>query len=80
MRASPVALAHSADIRQEIKGKGDVPDSQFAGILKAAESGDTVNTMDLINALWWRVNNQKREIARMHARNKEPVTRTGAVE
>jgi hypothetical protein len=61
------ALAHSADVRREIKGKGDVPESQFAGILKAAESGDEVNTMDLINALWWRVGNQRRELARKNA-------------
>lgn len=69
-KSEAVALAHSTDVRQEIKGKGDVPDSQFASILKAAESGDAVNTMDLINALWWRVRNQKREIARLHTRNK----------
>lgn len=63
-----IALAHSPDVRREVTGKGDVSDSQFAGILKAAESGDAVNTMDLINALWWRIGNQRRELKRKNAR------------
>lgn len=43
------------------------PAAQFKAVLDQAEKGEPVNTMDLINALWWRVRNQKREIARLHA-------------
>lgn len=64
-------LAHNHGVRREIDGKHDVPDSQYAGILKAAESGDAVNTGDLINALWWRIGNQRKEIARLHNRKTE---------
>lgn len=60
-------LAHNHEVRREIDGKHDVPDSQYAGILAAAESGDAVNTGDLINALWWRMGNQRRELGKKNA-------------
>jgi len=39
----------------------------FIRVLSEHEKGLPVNTQDLINALMWRVRNQKREIARLHA-------------
>lgn len=37
----------------------------FLRVLKEYEKGRPVNTQDLINALAWRVNNQRREIKRL---------------
>jgi len=48
----------------------DSPDGQFAAVLHEAEKGRPVNGQDLINALWWRVRNQRREISRLHERLK----------
>lgn len=44
------------------------PNSQFADVFAEAERGEPVNAQDLINALWWKVRNQRREIARLHAK------------
>ncbi len=41
--------------------------AMFIRTLSEHEKGQPVNTQDLINALAWRVRNQKREIARLHA-------------
>lgn len=40
--------------------------SMFIRTLQEHERGQPVNTQDLINALMWRVANQRREIARLH--------------
>jgi len=44
----------------------DAPDAQYADVLREAEKGEPTNTLDLIDALWWRLRNQRREIARLH--------------
>jgi hypothetical protein len=38
----------------------------FLRVLSEHEKGQPVNGQDLINALMWRVNNQRRELARLH--------------
>lgn len=43
----------------------------FIRVLSEHEKGLPVNAMDLINALMWRVKNQRKEIARLHERNRE---------
>lgn len=53
----------SDTLRRELTG--DPPDGQYAALLKEAERGEAVNTLDLIDALWWRLRNQRREIARL---------------
>lgn len=40
----------------------NAPSAQFIAILDAAEKGEPVNAQDLINALWWRVRNQRGEL------------------
>lgn len=50
-------------LRRELTG--DPPGGQYAAVLKEAERGEAVNTLDLIDALWWRLRNQRREIARL---------------
>lgn len=49
--------------------QSDSPDGQFAAVLQDAEKGEPINTQDLINALWWRLRNQRREIARVNEQN-----------
>lgn len=44
----------------------------FLRVLSEHEKGLPVNGQDLINALMWRVNNQRKEIARLQA--KRPAT------
>lgn len=50
---------------------------QFKAVLDQAEKGEPVNSLDLIDALWWRVRNQRREIAKLHEkrRSHEPLER-----
>lgn len=57
----------TAEPRPEITT--DSPDCQYAAVLAEAEKGEPVNTQDLINALWWRLGNQRRELARVNAAN-----------
>lgn len=40
----------------------NAPAEQFKAVLDAAEKGEFVNAQDLINALWWRVRNQRGEL------------------
>lgn len=42
------------------------PIEQITAVLHDWEKGCPVNTQDLINALAWRLNNQRREISRLH--------------
>jgi hypothetical protein len=42
----------------------DSPEIQFAAVYAEADKGYPVNTRDLINALWWKIRNQRRELAR----------------
>lgn len=44
----------------------DAPTEQFAKVLRDHEKGQPVNGQDLINALMWRVRNQRREISRLN--------------
>lgn len=44
----------------------EAPAEQFKAVLAEHEKGLPVNTQDLINALMWRVRNQRREIARLY--------------
>lgn len=44
----------------------DAPTDQFAAVLSDHEKGQPVNGQDLINALMWRVRNQRKEIARLN--------------
>lgn len=62
-------LVISDTLRPELSA--DSPDGQYAAVLKEAEKGEPVNTVDLINALWWRLRNQRREIAKLHAQRKD---------
>jgi hypothetical protein len=48
----------------------DSPEIQFADVFAELDKGHPVDTRDAINALWWKVRNQRREIARLHERNK----------
>jgi len=43
----------------------DAPTDQFAAVLKDWEKGRPVNTQELVNALAWRLGNQRREISRL---------------
>lgn len=40
----------------------------FLRVLTEHEKGQPVNAQDLINALMWRIRNQRKEIARLHER------------
>jgi hypothetical protein len=42
------------------------PTEQITAVLRDWDKGRPVNTQDLINALAWRVSNQRREIARLN--------------
>lgn len=44
----------------------DARTDQFAAVLRDHDKGEPVNAQDLINALMWRVRNQKREIVRLN--------------
>jgi len=46
------------------------PIEQITAVLRDWEKGRPVNSQDLINALAWRVDNQRREIARLHEQPK----------
>lgn len=44
----------------------EAPPGFYFRVLTEHEKGQPVNAQDLINALMWRVKNQRREIARFH--------------
>lgn len=44
----------------------DPSPEQFKAVLREWEKGRPVNGQDLVNALVWRVNNQRREIVRLN--------------
>lgn len=44
----------------------EAPAEQVKAVLRDVDKGLPVNGQDLINALWWRVRNQQREIAGLH--------------
>lgn len=44
----------------------DSPEIQFADVYAEYEKGHPVNTQDLINAMAWKIRNQRREIAKLH--------------
>ena len=46
----------------------EAPAEQLMAILHDHDKGRPVNAQDLINALAWRVRNQRREIAKLHER------------
>jgi hypothetical protein len=46
----------------------DAPAEQFTAILRDHDKGHPVNAQDLINALMWRVKNQRHEISKLHER------------
>lgn len=46
----------------------EAPAEQLMAILHDHDKGLPVNAQDLINALAWRVRNQRREIAKLHER------------
>jgi len=46
----------------------DAPTEQFQAVLHDHDKGQPVNAQDLINALMWRVRNQRHEIAKLHER------------
>lgn len=50
-----------APIRSELSA--DSPDIHFAAVLKEYERGEPISASDLINALSWRVRNQRKRIA-----------------
>lgn len=47
----------------------DSPKTQFADVFSELDKGYPVNTQDAMNALWWKVRNQQREIARLHQKS-----------
>jgi len=46
----------------------DAPAGFYFRVLAEHEKGDPVNTQDLINALMWRVKNQREQLARLNQR------------
>lgn len=44
----------------------EAPTDQFAAVLRDHDKGLPVNAQDLINALAWRLGNQRREIAKLN--------------
>lgn len=46
----------------------DAPAEQFQAVLRDHDKGQPVNAQDLVNALMWRVRNQRHEIAKLHER------------
>jgi hypothetical protein len=46
----------------------DAPTEQYKAVLHDVDKGLPVNGQDLINALWWRIANQRREINRLNER------------
>lgn len=44
------------------------PTEQITAVLRDWEKGRPVNTQDLINALAWRVSNQRQELSKLHER------------
>lgn len=53
---------------QEQRGElsPDSPEGQFAAVFAQAEKGEPVNAQDLINALWWKIRNQRRELQKLN--------------
>jgi hypothetical protein len=56
----------------------DSPEIQFADVFAELDKGHPVDTRDAINALWWKVRNQRREIARLNERNKAALDVSGS--
>lgn len=73
LRAYGIAICHeAADELERLRETltcprltPDAPTDQFAAVLKDWEKGRPVNTQDLVNALAWRLGNQRREISRL---------------
>lgn len=51
----------------------DAPSEQYKAVLHDVDRGLPVNGQDLINALWWRIANQRREINRLNERLRSTV-------
>ena len=67
----PRLNAEIARLREVLTIPNITPDTTssalFIRTLTEHEKGQPVNAQDLINALMWRVKNQRKEIARLHA-------------
>ena len=53
------------DVRRELGGD-DVPNSQYAAVFSGMERGEAFHTLDVIDTLWWKIRNQRREISRLN--------------
>lgn len=68
----------SEEVRRELGGD-DVPNSQYAAVFAAMERGEAFHTLDVIDTLWWKIRNQRREISRLNEALRHPMSNPSAV-